>query len=217
MDAFAEGSGPLAMYDADTGKMCHVGVIQILVQLGDGLVHGLSEKIEFHGHGCRLGHPDLAGSGAGQVRCLDGHFVDQLQIVYIYLGVQDAHAHLQEASGVGDCHDGSLQVHRLHEDAVSGTQFLRIRCFALLSDHGDIRIRLAFADLLIQSIHLLTKPGPFTFHLAGCIGICAVLIVVADRFIRISFGLTQDLRSFLAGFGQDLLPGLLQIAAPALQ
>ena len=52
MDAFAQSSGPLPVYDADTGKMCHVGVIQILVQLGDGLIHGLSEKIEFHGHGC---------------------------------------------------------------------------------------------------------------------------------------------------------------------
>ena len=132
------------------------------------------------------------------------------------LRMQDAHAHLQVSLLIRKGHDGSLQVHGLHEHGVADLKLLRIDDPAVLRHGGRSLVR-AFAALFLHGVHLLAKPRALPFHLPGGIGLSAVAVVVADRFIRVSLRIPQDLSRFLPGFGQDLLPGFLQAAAPAFQ
>ena len=61
----AQGAGSFAVYHADAGKVRQVGVVQILVQGGKRLVHGLAQQVNLRGDGKRLGHFELAGARPG--------------------------------------------------------------------------------------------------------------------------------------------------------
>ena len=37
LDGLAQGTGPLAMYDADVFQMCQISVVQIFIEGGEGL------------------------------------------------------------------------------------------------------------------------------------------------------------------------------------
>ena len=38
LDGLAQGTGPLAMYDADVFQMCQISVVQIFIEGGEGFV-----------------------------------------------------------------------------------------------------------------------------------------------------------------------------------
>ena len=96
-------------------------------------------------------------------------------------------------------------------------KLLRIQDFSLLADRGSVPVVLSFFAFLIQSVHPLAKLRPLTLHLAGGIGVAAVLVVIAYGLVGVGLRIPEDLGSLLAGFGQDLLPGILQIAAAPLK
>ena len=39
LDGLAQGTGPLAMYDADVFQMCQISVVQIFIEGGEGFVY----------------------------------------------------------------------------------------------------------------------------------------------------------------------------------
>lgn len=45
LDGLAQGTGPLAMYDADVFQMCQISVVQIFIEGGEGFVYRLPSRL----------------------------------------------------------------------------------------------------------------------------------------------------------------------------
>ena len=46
LDGLAQGTGPLAVYDADVFQMCQISVVQIFIEGGEGLVYRFAQQID---------------------------------------------------------------------------------------------------------------------------------------------------------------------------
>lgn len=56
----AEGTGALSVHDADGFQMGKIGVVQVFIQLCDGLVGGQTQKVDLRGDG--RGFPKTHGT-----------------------------------------------------------------------------------------------------------------------------------------------------------
>ena len=55
LDGLAQGTGTLAVYDADIFQMCQIGVVQIFIEGGEGFVYRFAQQIDLGGNGEGLG------------------------------------------------------------------------------------------------------------------------------------------------------------------
>ena len=119
LDGLAQGTSPLAMYDADVFQMCHthlgkvgqVGIVQVLIQYGNGLVHGHADQVHLRGNGEGLGHPELAGICFGHRRCGNCRFLDADKVFYVRGGAHDAALHEEVALCIRQAADRTLEPH----------------------------------------------------------------------------------------------------------
>ena len=124
---------PFAVYYADVGQVCQVGVVQVFVQDGEGFVHCLAQQVNLRGDGERLGHLELAGAGTGiaalKGRSGDGLFLGVDQVLYVGVGADDAALYEQGAFGVGQRADRALQAHGNNLYGIALFQFFGVYGF----------------------------------------------------------------------------------------
>ena len=63
MDPFAQRAGPLAVDHPDRIEMGQDGIVQIFVQLRDGLIHRPSQQVDLRADGEGLAHLDPSAAG----------------------------------------------------------------------------------------------------------------------------------------------------------
>ena len=76
VDTFSQGTGSLAVDDADRLEMSKISIVQIFVEFCDSLIYSFAEKIDLSGNAGRFGHTNLACSCTGEGRGGDHRFVD---------------------------------------------------------------------------------------------------------------------------------------------
>ena len=111
LDGLAQGTGPLAMYDADVFQMCQISVVQIFIEGGEGFVYRFAQQIDLRGNGEGLGHPELAGICFGHRRCGNRRFLDADKVFYVRGGAHDAALHEEVSLCIRQAADRTLEPH----------------------------------------------------------------------------------------------------------
>ena len=187
----SQGAGSLAVDNAYTGQMRNIGIIQIFVESGNGLVASHAEQIDLCRNRETLGHFDLGALRAQSCRDRDFLFPGKGQITDVYFGFDNTALHEQVALAVRQGGHIAFDPQRMYfylltESEVFGGQ--RAGRLGLRLD-GKLGIFLGYflADLLTLLFHLLHRSG------------ISVLVKIADSLIGYILGLLQDVTCFLVG------------------
>ena len=111
LDGLAQGTGTLAVYDADVFQMCQISVVQIFIEGGEGFVYRFAQQIDLGGNGEGLGHPELAGICFGHGRCGNRRFLDADKVFYVCGGAHDTALHKEIALCIRQAADRTLESH----------------------------------------------------------------------------------------------------------
>ena len=134
VDTFSQGTGSLAMDDADSFEMSQISIIQIFVEFGNSLIHSFTKKIDLGRNAGRFGHTDLTCSCTGKGRCCDYRFINKFQVRNMNFGADDAHLYKKITFGIRTGADRTFKIHAEYPNGITrtyifGSEFLSSASF----------------------------------------------------------------------------------------
>ena len=234
MDRLAEGTGALAVDDADALQVGHAGFVQVFVQAVDGVVRGQTQEVELGRDGGAAGQVHVLPGRGGPVRIAEGaldgaaggftgaadriavgiqhvaHGVlrDEPQVRQIDLALQDAAADIDLVVAVREGTDGTGQAHGDDADPIADMEVAG----AELPAGGNFlfgggRLGALLVDLVADGCAGALHGGqiaPLSAALGG-------LAQVGDGLVGLLLGLLQDFSGILVGLLEQFLPALLEL------
>ena len=202
MNAFSQGAGALAMYDAYSFHMCHIGVVQIFIDPGNRVIHGRADHVDLGGYvGCPAQIQFAGFHRAGLFGVAFGLCLCAGQITETHFAPHDAALYLYIAVFVGSREDHTVYLHGDDVHRSTGGGFL---C------REDLRSAHFLRFLFLAVLHRLAVDRfvlfgePFTYVLAFLLHgldlhLAALLIEYTDGLIGHILGILQDILCFFAG------------------